>query len=185
MSDAIQEEPGNPDNLHAWMGVILPRAVAYATGLLRDRGQAEDVVHDCCCRLLRKAMDYDLPRDGPKLLFRSVTNACFTANTRRRAILSLDALTTGADECRRLADKRASEPEQVAMGKELEQAVGEGLARLPPMQRAALELASLGHSQQEISEVLETTPGNVRVLVHRARQAMADYLSPFTAEATG
>ncbi len=163
----------------------IPRAVAYASGLLHDREQAEDVVHDCCCRLLRKAADYDLPRDGMRLLFKSITNACFTANTRVRPVLSLDALTAGGLDSRQLADTRAREPEQVAMCKELEQAVGEGLARLPPMQRVALELASLGHSQQEIAEVLETTPSNVRVLVHRARQAMADYLSPFTKEATG
>ncbi len=185
LNDAAGKEPGRPNDLHAWMVSAIPRAVAYATGLLYDRERAEDVVHDCCCRLLEKAAEYDLPRDGMRLLFKSITNACFTANTRIRPVLSLDAFMTGGSDSRLLADTRAREPEHTAMCKELEQAVGEGLARLPPMQRAALELASLGHSQQEVADVLETTPGNVRVLVHRARQAMADYLSPFTKEATG
>ncbi len=137
MNNAFGQESDRPNDLHAWMVAAIPRAVAYATGLLHDREQAEDVVHDCCCRLLRKAADYNLPRDGMRLLFKSITNACFTANTRARPILSLDTLTAGGLESRQLADKGASKPEELAMCKELEQAVGEGLAHLPHMQRAA------------------------------------------------
>lgn len=167
------------------MAATIPRAVAYATTLLHDREQAEDVVHDCYCRLLRKAEKYDLPRDGTKLLFRSITNACFTLNTRARPILSLDGLAAGGQGAGQLVDRTARPPECIAMHKELEQAVGQGLARLPPRQRAALELTSLGHSQQEIAEILGMSTGHVGVLVHRARKAMAGFLAPFLGEATG
>ena len=44
--------------------------------LIRDHAAAEDVAHDCYCRLLRRADIYDLPRDGTKLLYRAITNAC-------------------------------------------------------------------------------------------------------------
>ena len=56
------------------------------------------------------------------------------------------------------------------------------LAKLPPMQRAALELKSLGHSQQEVAEVLGVSTTNAGVLVHRARQAMARELSDYLDE---
>ena len=61
--------------------------------------------------------------------------------------------------------------------------VAAGLARLPVTHRAALELKSLGHTQQEIADVLEVTPSHAGVLVYRARQALAAYLAPFVGEA--
>src|SRR5215471_6362081 len=78
-------------DLDAWVLSTAPDAVAYAASLLRDRAAAEDVVQDCYCRLLQKANVYDLPRDGRKLLFESVTNACINRATRARHVLSLDA----------------------------------------------------------------------------------------------
>src|SRR3954467_14628997 len=71
-----------------WILATLPRAIAFATGLLADPDAAEDVVHDCYCRLLQKADVYDLRNDGAKLLFRSITNACID-RSRRRAAISL------------------------------------------------------------------------------------------------
>lgn len=169
------------DDLDAWVLATAPRAVAYAASLLRDRSRAEDVVQDCYCRLLQKAGTYDLPRDGVKLLFRAVTNACINLNTRGRGVLSLDAVRNG--DGWDVADRHAGGPEEAMLGKELERAIGEGLTRLPVPQRAALELKSLGHSQQEIAELLGTTPGNAGVMIHRARRAMAEFLAPLIGEA--
>src|SRR5207248_8790329 len=71
-----------PDELDAWVLETAPRALAYARSLLGDLDQAEDVVQDCYCRLLAKADVYDLPRDGLKLLFKAVGNACINRATR-------------------------------------------------------------------------------------------------------
>jgi DNA-directed RNA polymerase specialized sigma24 family protein len=69
------------------------------------------------------------------------------------------------------------------MDKELKQAVLEGLARLPMLQRAALELKSLGHSPEEIAAALDIRVNHASVLICRARQAMANYLNPVLREA--
>lgn len=177
MAEIASPPPPAPDP-NAWLLANLPRAVAYAASLLNDRTTAEDVVHDCVCRLLRKSHEYDLPRDGVKLLYRSITNACINQNTRRRPHLSLFA---GDDEpaAPTVADVSALEPVHDAVGKELEEAVASGLQMLPTNQRAALELKSLGHSMQEIARALDTSTGNAAVLVHRARQTLARHLSPF------
>jgi NAD(P)-dependent dehydrogenase (short-subunit alcohol dehydrogenase family) len=66
------------------------RAVAYAGSMLRDRGLAEEVVQDCCYRLLKKSRVYDLQRDGAKLLLRSVTNACISHNRQVRRTVDLN-----------------------------------------------------------------------------------------------
>jgi RNA polymerase sigma factor (sigma-70 family) len=169
--------------LDAWVLATAADAVAYATSLLRDPVAAEDVVQDCFCRLLARADVYDLPRDGRKLMFRSITNACINLKSRDRGHLGLG----GEDDRPGLAlhDPDAHPPERVLMVKELAQAVAEGLALLPLAQRAALELRSLGHSLEEIADALSVSAGNAGVLVHRARQAMARHLAPYLEECAG
>lgn len=167
------------DPLDQWVLATAPRAVAYATSLLRDVHAAEDVVQDCYCRLLAKADVYDLPRDGLKLLMRSITNACINQRTRRRPMLRLhrnDPEGEGSDDP---ADPRADSPDALVMGKELETAIAAGLAELPQLQRAAVELRSLGHSQQEVAEILGVSSNHAGVLIHRARQALSRLLAPF------
>ena len=165
----------------AWVLSTMSRALAYARSLLRDRSLADDVVHDCYLRLLRKAEVYDLGRDGTKLLFRSITNACIDRNTRERVHLSLDRELTNETERSNagVVDRNREGPLQAVVRKELEEAVADGLAGLPLGQRAALELKSLGYSIQEIAEALDTNPGNARVLVHRARKGLAENLSGY------
>jgi RNA polymerase sigma-70 factor (ECF subfamily) len=176
-------DAGAPADRDGWVLATAADAVAYADSLLHNRAAAEDVVQDCYCRLLQKADVYDLPRDGRKLLFTAVTNACINYKTRARPILSLDAARHDEQGLHAvLSDRAAAAPEQAVLQRELEQAVAEALARLPVPQRAALELKSLGHSLQEIGTALGTTPGNAAVLVHRARQAMAVHLAPYLEE---
>jgi RNA polymerase sigma-70 factor (ECF subfamily) len=155
--------------LEAWAREVLPRALAYARSLLRDPIQAEDVIQECLLRLLRHADTYDLPRDGVKILFKAVSRLCLNEQSRRRAFVSLSAGLS-------LADTDQPSPEEVAIGHELEEEIAEGLAALPEMQRAALELRALGQSKEEIAEILEVSPSNAGVLVHRARQALAVHL---------
>jgi RNA polymerase sigma factor (sigma-70 family) len=165
------------DSEEAWLLATLPRALAYATSLLRDRAGAEDVVHDCYLRLLQKAGTYDLPNDGTKILFKAITNACVDRNYRDRTLLSLEF--ADGDGQAPLADAKAWEPHDLASRHELEQAVADSLGRLTLAQRGALELKSLGYSLQEIAEALGTSPSNAGVLVHRARKLMADHLARF------
>jgi RNA polymerase sigma factor (sigma-70 family) len=167
--------PDGFDDIDAWVVATLPHAVAYALSLLKDRSLAEDVVHDSFCRLIKKGDVYDLKIDGTKLLFRALTHACFNHNAR-------DRRGTGDSTNFEVEDRRMIAPMQPILDRELEHAIADALARLPMPQRAALELKSLGHSQQEIAEALETTSSNAGVLIHRARQNMARQLAPYLEE---
>ena len=167
----------------AWMAEVTPRAVAYAASLLHDSFLAEDIVQDCFYRLLGKRNEYDLQRDGVKLLFRSITNACINASTRGRRILSLQSRRPSEDESTwDIADARSPSPDGAMLLTELQAAVEKALSTLPLSQRAALQLKSQDHTQQEIAEILEVTSSHAGVLVHRARQAMAEQLAPFLGE---
>ncbi|MFO0879107.1 MAG: RNA polymerase sigma factor [Gemmataceae bacterium] len=158
--------------IDAWVLATLPRATAFARSLLRDAASADDVVHDCYYRILKKADVYDIPNEGTRILYRAITNACINRAGARR-LVSLHAL---GDEDHGHIDPRAPDPFGELLGRELSERLAEGLARLPLPQRAALELKSLGHSLEEIAAALEITLSNAGVLIHRARQALANHL---------
>jgi len=163
--------------LDSWISHALPSAVAYAASLLGDREKADDVVQECVCRLLLAAARYDLPRDGRRLLFRAITNACINLVTRQRPELGLDEVgRASADGKWELEDTTAVLPPDLVIAKELKEIVNHGLAALPLRQRSAIELWSLGYSTAEMAEILELSHSNVRVIIHRARQAMAEFL---------
>ncbi len=165
-----------PGDLSAWVLDTAPRAVAYATSLLRDREKAEDVVQDCYCKLLARSDKYDLRRDGLKLLLKAVSNACINLKGRRRGFTTPFGAEGWAPE---VEDRSTPEPGKGLLDRELAEAVGRGLATLPVRQRAALELKSQGNSLAEVAEILGVSPSNAGVLVHRARSAMEAFLAPY------
>lgn len=174
--------PLRPDaevlGLDSWITLALPGAIAYASSLLGDRGRGEDVVQDCVCRLLIGAARYDLPRDGRKLLFRAITNACLNLKTRERKHASLDERGRHpAGGNWEIEDKTTSPPPVIAMAEELRQAIAAGLQTLPLPQRSAIELSSLGYRPDEIAEMIDVQPDYARVILFRARRAMATYLN--------
>jgi RNA polymerase sigma-70 factor (ECF subfamily) len=170
---ALTDEQRN--RLDAWVRLVAPRALAYARSLLNDANRAEDVVQECLYRLLRRATEYDLERDGIRLLFRAITNLSINVTTRERGLASLD---TGGDEGEAIPieDRLAKLPHEVLVGKEMQAAVAAALEKLPPMQRAALELRALGQGKAQIAEILEVSESNAGVLVYRARQTLAEKL---------
>lgn len=166
-----------PDPLDDWVRATLPRAVGYARALLRDPVAADDVVQDCYTRLIERADRYDLPRDGLKILLRSVTNACIDRRTRERVLLSLDG---DPDNPRgEVVDRNSPDPPREAIAHELASRIEEALSKLPVGQRAAIHLTSLGYTLLEVAEMIGTTHGNARVLVRRARKALEADLGPF------
>lgn len=173
--------PGSSgDELGPWIAETAPRAIAYAASLVRNRAEAEDIVHDCYSRLLARSDKYDLPRDGTRLLFKAITNACINWTRRRPPVVSLEAAQRGSRPGGGLPDEgRDPGPECEAIRGELEAAVAEALAELPVSQRAIVELRSLGHSLPEAADMLEISHANARVLLHRARRALAARLRHF------
>ncbi len=129
-------------------------------------------MQDVLCRLLEHT-EYDLLKDGEKLVFRSVTNACINETVRRREVLSLDREDAdGAALYEDVPSVAAGDPAEVAASRDLLRAVGRELKALPPMQRAAVELKAMGQTLQEVAEGLGVSPQNAAVLVHRGRKAL-------------
>ena len=162
--------------LGGWIARTVQPALAYAITLVRNRHDAEDIVQECYRKLLARSAHYDLPRDGDKLLYKSITNACINLVQRRPVTTSIESLKDAAFPPR--ADDGRS-PDSRLMQREMEQTIEHALAELPVNQRAVLELASLGHSLVDAAEMLDVSHANARVLLHRARQTVAEKLKMF------
>lgn len=179
----MSDRPRSDDELDAWVASTAPRALAFALTLVRSRPEAEDIVHDCYGRLLARTAHYDLPRDGSKLLFKAITNACINWTQRRSPTVSLEEAGQhgGADVCWP-ADRSSAGPAELAMQRELDEAIRDALGELPVTQRAVVELHSMGHSLVEIAEMLDISHDNARTRLHRGRERLAVRLRPFLRE---
>jgi RNA polymerase sigma-70 factor (ECF subfamily) len=76
-------------------------------------------------------------------------------------------------------------PQERLLSKEVRQVVQEAVDELPPAQREVIVLRDVhGWSSDEVCEQLHLTPGNQRVLLHRARarvrRRLEEYLAPAT-----
>ena len=73
-------------------------------------------------------------------------------------------------------------PEDHAVGKEMMSRVCAALEKLPERQRAVIELRDVhGYDGQEVADMLELSPGNQRILLHRARATVRRELESYFA----
>ena len=172
--------PSTALGLDLWVLETAPQAGVYALALLGNWHDAEDVVQDCYGRLLAKASLYDLPRDGRKLLFAAIRNAC--ANRRKEIARAKRSEGDHRLILELIADGRVISAPEVAVRRELERDVAQGLFLIPAEQRAALELSSAGYSHREIAEALGVRDPIAGAHLHRARRTLARYLAPYSPE---
>jgi RNA polymerase sigma-70 factor (ECF subfamily) len=173
--------PG-PDGADATRREVLSRALVeegdrlYALALrtTRDPDLAADAVQEAFASALEKADDFRGESRWGTWLHRIVFNKSIDLLRRRRRYEPLpdedsDRLTA---EDERLA-QRASwtrAPDEVVWGTETRMAMERALDELTPLQRAVFELKEAEERPtSEVAEILDLTPGAVRVHLHRAR----------------
>ena len=179
MAESRERQVESPDAaLRTWVQDALPRAVCFARSLLIDKHHAEDVVHDCVCKLIERKEQYNLAADGMKLLMRSITNRCIDLSRRKQPVAfgsTADADVPTVEP----KDHREPRPEVAIETQELRQFLAEQLERLPVRQRAALELKSLDWTLSEIAQALDLSETNTGVLIHRGRKRLAEELKRY------
>ncbi len=154
---------------------LTPRVLGYATRLLSDRAEAEDVTQEAMLRLWRIAPDW---RQGEAKvttwLYRVVSNLC-TDRLRKTRGVALDAVP---------------EPEDGAQGAEAGlqeaarvEALQQALDALPERQKQALVLRHIeGLSNPEIAQIMDIGVEAVESLTARGKRALAAALAGRRAE---
>jgi RNA polymerase sigma factor (sigma-70 family) len=159
---------GDPDAARALTRRLAPRVLAYATRVLGDRAEAEDVAQEALMRLWRVAPDW---RQGEALvttwLYRVATNLAtdrLRARVRRRTG-SLDDAAEPADDAPGALARMIEADRMVALQT--------GLDALPDRQRQAVILRHIeGLTNPRIAEVMEIGVEAVESLTARGKRGL-------------
>jgi RNA polymerase sigma-70 factor (ECF subfamily) len=136
---------------------------ALCIARLGDRALAEDVVQEVFAKALSVLPRFDPSRPFWPWLASIAARECVDAHRRRVAGARHEQLASGP----------ATTPDvtaRAALSRLAQRAVAAEIDRLPPRQRAAVQLFAVdGWSHAEVAERLGCSPGTVRLLVMRAR----------------
>ncbi len=151
------------------------RVFTFASYLLGDPAEAEDITQEVLIKLWRRGGEIDPDRLGAWLL--AVTrNACTDVLRRRRRTAEIIPIRRGNHDPIDHPSP-APNPETVAEGSQLGTKILGALSELSEPGRSVVILREIqGLSYREISDVTEIHIDTVRVILHRARRRLRDSL---------
>ena len=141
--------------------------------LLGNPRAAEDLAQETFLRGFRHLDSFDNQRPFSPWIRRIATNLCLNHLKRRQ----LSTMTL-SEELDRPKSHRETDPVQVLIRREQEQAVRKAILTLPPHYRAVVELRHFQElSYAEIAETLQLPLSDVRSHLYRARKALSRRLN--------
>jgi RNA polymerase sigma-70 factor (ECF subfamily) len=186
--------------LDAWSGKLLRVARCFVT----TRDSASEVVQDTWLSVLQ-AIDRFEGRSSLKTwVFRILANTAKRRSAQERRTIPWSSLVKGDDEGPTVDPARfrgpgdpypgdwwvypapwpEPTPEQAALTGEIREQVIAALSELPDMQRVVLTLRDVeGQSSEDVCVILDISPANQRVLLHRARARVRERLEEYFAAA--
>lgn len=161
---------GDPGAAAALATRLAPGLLRFASRLLLDRAEAEDVVQETMLRLWKMA-----PRWEPGAAkvstwtYRVARNLC-TDRLRKRRGVDLEDIDEPADDAPGV-EAQLIQADRLA-------ALDWGLSRLPERQRQAVILRHIeGLANPEIGEILDISVEAVESLIARGKRALAGHLT--------
>lgn len=141
------------------------RAYNIARRIVGDPQDALDVTQDAFVRAYDALASFDRARPFAPWFYTIVTNLALNFAQRRHHVEALEPEIERQDE--------SATPEQRVLVAEEQEQVREALRRLPPFQRAVIELRHFqGLSYDEISAALDIPVSDVKSHLFRARQKL-------------
>jgi RNA polymerase sigma-70 factor, ECF subfamily len=164
--------------------------LAVARGYVRGAAVAEEVVQEAWVGVLRGLDRFEERSSLKTWILRIVANTAMTRGVREARSVPFSALGDGEDEPVVDPDRFQGPdgdhpghwaagaapsdwtrlPEDVLGARETFAVVTAAVAELPETQRTVIALRDIhGYTSDEVCDALDVTPGNQRVLLHRAR----------------
>lgn len=168
--------------------------VGVATAILGNRAAAEEVAQDSWVAVLENIATFQGQASLASWIFAILINNAKTRVSRDGRTLSFQVqfelgqpgVEIDADEFDEQGAWKSIPalwtdltPERVVQGQQLLEHVMVAIDTLPPVQKSVLILRGhQGLEPEAICEILNLTPGNMRLLLHRARYKVRKILSP-------
>lgn len=164
---------GDPDAARLLAQRLVPRVLGYATRILGDRAEAEDIAQEVMLRLWRAAPDW---RTGEAQVstwvYRVAANLCTDRlrAVKRKGAQALDAVAEPEDGAPSVVSNLIAVDRRAAL-----QAA---LARLPDRQREAVVLRHIeGLTNPQIADVMQIGIEAVESLISRGKRALTAALA--------
>jgi len=141
----------------------------FATGLLGNREEAQDVTQDAFLAAFASLSGFDSSRAAfSTWLFTITRNRCINLLKRNRPV--------AIDQLDMIQDATPADP---IVTRELSQQLDSALAALPVEQRSAFVLAEVEElPYAEIARIEQISLGTVKSRIHRAKQRLQSLLEP-------
>ena len=156
----------------------------FALRILGNRADAEDVTGDVFLSVSSKKDTYEPRGKFSTWIYTITRNACLTRIRRRKPMFSLSWKPEHSEEEKDwdIPDP-GSTPREAANQKDLASKVASAVKALPLPQKEALVLREYqGLSYEEISQVLNCSLEQVKILIFRGRERLKKELPSFIAE---
>lgn len=146
--------------------------------ILRDTGEAEDVLQEVFLRVWEKSASYDAVLGSPMAwLVRIARNRAIDRVRARRSRPATQSADETLDDRLFDAAAPASDPERATSESEQQRALAEALSRLAPEQRVLIEQAFfMGYTQSELAERFSLPLGTVKTRIRTGMLAMRGHL---------
>jgi len=151
----------------ALMARLTPAVLGYATRVLQDRAEAEDVAQEAMMRLWKQAPDWRYGEAKVSTwLYRVTANLCTDRLRKRRGgTVDIEAIAEPADD-RPSADAALQSTARA-------EALSAAMAGLPDRQRTAVALRHLeGLANPEIAEIMDVGVEAVESLIARGKRGL-------------
>jgi RNA polymerase sigma-70 factor (ECF subfamily) len=174
-----------------------PMMLRVASLYVRDRAVAEEVVQETWLAVLQGIDRFEGRSSLKTWIFRILTNRAKTRGAREARVLPFSAFAADAERDEPAVDPDRflgpdsqtpqawatpprGWPEERLLAAETRAVVADAIEHLPESQREVIRLRDVeGWKPDEVTEALEISDGNQRVLLHRARSkvraALEDY----------
>ncbi len=173
--------------------------IRLARVYVRSREEAEEVVQETWLAVLGRIGSFEGRSSLKTWIFRILVNRARTRAKREARMIPFSAMSRALPASSRPGDTTpggvhdgamwhggatsARTPEERVLSGELQEQIQEAIDELPQRQREVITLRDLeGWMPEEVCTALDLTPGNQRVLLHRARMkvrgAIEQYLRP-------
>jgi RNA polymerase sigma-70 factor (ECF subfamily) len=157
----------------------------YGLKLCGLSDDAEDLVQDTFLNVFKYLKNFRHETKFKNWLYRVATSACLKKKRRSKFApereISLDDFLPDEESALSMDLPRwATQPLEQVLDEELGEVIRQALMALPEKYRLVIVLRDVeGFSTQEAAEILELTPTNIKVRLHRARLFLREALKTY------